>query len=109
MTDHELPQPREGCVSCQRLIAQNQRLWRRIQELERQDRFRQWQMAQLRQEVAELAQKLNRNSRNSSLPPSANPPSAPPATAKEPTGKKIGAQRGHPGVSSGVVASRAGQ
>ena len=75
----------------------NQGLWQRIQELERKDRFREWQMAQLRQEVAELVQKLSRNSRNSSIPPSANPLSAPPPGKKEPTGRKIGGQRGHKG------------
>ena len=34
--------------------------------------------------VAELEQRLNRNSRNSSLPPSQDPPSAPPRSQHQP-------------------------
>jgi transposase len=54
-------------------------------------------MAQLQQQVQELNQKLNRNSTNSSLPPSSDPPGASPPVSKEPTGRSIGAQKGHPG------------
>jgi transposase len=54
-------------------------------------------IAQLQEDVAELKRQLNRNSSNSSLPPSANPPAAPPPVKKQPTGRKIGAQAGHVG------------
>src|SRR5665647_2632985 len=47
--------------------------------------------------VAELEQRLNRSSRNSSLPPSADPPSAPPRPRQAASGRRAGAQPGHPG------------
>lgn len=40
---------------------------------------------------------LTKTSQNSSLPPSSDPPSTSRRQAKSPTGKKRGAQRGHPG------------
>lgn len=47
--------------------------------------------------VEDLEARLNRNSGNSDVPPSANPPSAPKPTPKKPTGKKPGGQPGHRG------------
>ncbi len=47
--------------------------------------------------VAELERRLNRSSRNSSLPPSQDPPSAPPRPRGEGSGRKRGGQRGHEG------------
>ncbi len=47
--------------------------------------------------VAELEQRLNRTSRNSSLPPSQDPPSAPPRSAARASGRRRGAQPGHEG------------
>ena len=46
--------------------------------------------------IAKLERQLNRSSRNSSQPPSADAPSVPPC-AKSPTGRKQGAQPGHEG------------
>ncbi|MCA1700085.1 MAG: IS66 family transposase [Actinobacteria bacterium] len=46
--------------------------------------------------VAELERRLNRSSRNSSLPPSQDPPSAPPRPGK-PSGRRRGGQPGHEG------------
>jgi transposase len=46
--------------------------------------------------VAELERRLNRSSRNSSLPPSQDPPSAPPRPARG-SGRKRGGQNGHEG------------
>src|SRR5450756_2527338 len=51
----------------------------------------------LESRVAELEQRLNRNSRNSSLPPSADPPSVPPRPRQAASGRRAGAQPGHPG------------
>jgi hypothetical protein len=42
--------------------------------------------------VAELEQRLNRTSHNSSLPPSQDPPSAPPRPQKPQSGRKPGGQ-----------------
>jgi len=47
--------------------------------------------------VAELEQRLNRSSRNSSLPPSQDPPSAPPRPRQPGSGRKRGGQPGHLG------------
>ena len=47
--------------------------------------------------VAELERRLNRSSRNSSLPPSQDPPSAPPRLGGKGSGRKRGGQHGHEG------------
>jgi hypothetical protein len=47
--------------------------------------------------VAELERRLNRSSRNSSLPPSQDPPSAPPRPKKPASGPRPGGQPGHEG------------
>src|SRR5712691_2663939 len=49
--------------------------------------------------VAELEQRLNRSSHNSSLPPSQDPPSAPPRPGQAGSGRKRGGQPGHEGKS----------
>jgi transposase len=51
----------------------------------------------LEERVAELERRLNRSSRNSSLPPSQDPPSAPPRPRGEGSGRKRGGQHGHEG------------
>jgi len=47
--------------------------------------------------VDELEQRLNRSSRNSSLPPSQDPPSAPPRPKQPGSGRRRGGQAGHEG------------
>src|SRR5438132_1393935 len=47
--------------------------------------------------IAELERRLNRNSRNSSAPPSSDPPSDMPKRSKDRTGRKRGGQPGHEG------------
>jgi transposase len=47
--------------------------------------------------VAELERRLNRSSRNSSLPPSQDPPSAPPRPRRPGSGRTRGGQPGHQG------------
>jgi transposase len=47
--------------------------------------------------IAELERRLNRNSRNSSLPPSADPPGAPPRKRTPSLDRKRGGQHGHKG------------
>jgi transposase len=47
--------------------------------------------------VAELEQRLNRSSHNSSLPPSQDPPSAAPRSRKRGSGRSRGGQPGHEG------------
>jgi transposase len=48
--------------------------------------------------VAELERRLNRSSRNSSLPPSQDPPSAPPRPDTKGSGRGRGGQPGHEGT-----------
>jgi len=53
-------------------------------------------VAELEALVRDLTARLGTNASNSSTPPSANPPQAPEPVVKTPTGKKPGAQPGHP-------------
>ena len=59
-------------------------------------RERDERLAALETRVRQLEARLGKNASNSSLPPSANPPQAPTPVVKTPTGKKRGAQHGHP-------------
>jgi transposase len=54
-------------------------------------------IAELEAEVRDLRGHLQRNSSNSSIPPSADPPGAPKPVVKHPTGRQPGGQPGHPG------------
>lgn len=54
-------------------------------------------IAVLEAQVRELLAQLQRNSTNSSTPPSANPPGAPKPVIKRPTGRRRGGQTGHHG------------
>src|ERR1043165_474451 len=54
-------------------------------------------IAELEQQVRDLQERLNQNSTNSSVPPSANPPDAPKPVVKSRSGRKAGGQPGHPG------------
>ena len=54
-------------------------------------------LAKQEERIAELERQLKRNSRNSSLPPSADPPGAPPRKRAPSSGRKRGAQHGHKG------------
>jgi|GEM_PF-3985906 len=62
------------------------------------------QCAQLLNRVTELEalvrdheERLNQNSSNSSIPPSANPLGAPKPVVRVPSGRSPGGQKGHPG------------
>ncbi len=58
----------------------------------------QQQIAQLQAELHELRCQLNRNSSNSSSPPSADPPGAPKPVVKTGSPRRPGGQPGHPGA-----------
>src|SRR5664280_400705 len=55
------------------------------------------QVARQGERISQLERRLNRNSRNSSQPPSADPPSAPLRRSKDSSGRPQGAQPGHEG------------
>ena len=62
------------------------------------------QVEALRRENAMLKERLNKNSRNSSKPPSSDSLAKPkPSSLREKSGKKPGAQRGHPGHGFSLV------
>ncbi len=58
----------------------------------------QQQVEELRAQVKELQDRLALNSRNSSKPPSSNTPAQRPKSSRTRSGKKPGAQQGHPGT-----------
>src|SRR5450830_1739007 len=70
--------------------AQNALLRREVAELSER-------LAKQEERIAELERRLNRNSRNSSLPPSQDPPAAPERRQAPPSGRGRGAQPGHSG------------
>jgi hypothetical protein len=51
----------------------------------------------LQKRVAELEERVNQTSRNSSKPPSSDPPNAPPRPKSPPSGREAGGQPGHVG------------
>jgi transposase len=55
------------------------------------------QIARLETEVARLREQVNKNSHNSSKPPSSDRPHTPPSPKSEPSGRKAGGQKGHHG------------
>jgi transposase len=61
------------------------------------------EIAQLKATVEELAQRLGRNSRNSSQPPSADPPQTPNRSRRDPSGRRPGGQPGHEGQTRALV------
>jgi transposase len=67
----------------------------RIARLEQELAEARAELKELWAELRELKARLDQNSSNSSLPPSANPPSAPKPVIKKPTGRKPGGQAGH--------------
>ncbi len=61
-------------------------------------------IAQLNQTIQELKEQLNKNSKNSSKPPSSDGFKKPaPKSLRKPTGKKAGGQNGHQGTHLAVV------
>jgi len=82
------------------LAAENALLRRQVAELSAR-------IAKQDERIAELERRLDRNSRNSSLPPSLDPPSAPERRQAAPSGRARGAQPGHPGRGRHLAPSEA--
>lgn len=61
-------------------------------------------IAQLNQTIQELKEQINKNSKNSSKPPSSDGFKKPaPKSLRKPSGKKAGGQEGHPGTHLAVI------
>jgi transposase len=65
------------------------------------------EVAQLKATVEELAQRLGRNSRNSSQPPSADPPQVMRRARRESSGRRPGGQPGHEGQTRALIPAEA--
>lgn len=61
-------------------------------------------IAQLNQTIQELKERLNKNSKNSSKPPSSDGLKKTAKSLRKPSGKKQGGQEGHPGTHLAVIA-----
>lgn len=96
--DHQQDTP--VCQGCrrrdQRIAALHQQiadLQAQLQHLRQQTRRT---TADLKSQLQEARDRAQRNSSNSSLPPSTNPPDAPKPTPQKPSGRQPGGQPGHP-------------
>ena len=72
-------------------------LWEENQILKEQVKRLQTQVAELQDEVRTLKERVNKNSQNSSKPPSSDPPQTPKYPKAEVTGEKKGGRNGHHG------------
>jgi transposase len=72
-------------------------LWQENQTLKAQVAKLEQQVEGLQVEVGKLRERVNKNSQNSSKPPSSDPPQTPRYPKPEPSGAKKGGQQGHHG------------
>jgi len=72
-------------------------LWQVNGSLKPQATMQQEQIARLERELARLREQVNKNSQNSSKPPSSDGPGAPTRPKGESSGQKAGGQKGHHG------------
>ena len=82
--------PAVGCGTCAFLAAKVDLLTAQLADVRQE-------AEQLRQRVTDLQSRVDQNSSNSHLPPSADPPWAKKPSPKKPTGKPRGGQKGHRG------------
>lgn len=72
-------------------------LWEENRTLKEQVERLQTQMTTMQGEIAKLHERINKNSQNSSKPPSSDPPQKRKYSKAEVSGEKTGGQNGHPG------------
>jgi hypothetical protein len=80
-------------------------LWHENQGFKQQVTALEEQMASLQAEVERLREQVNKNSGNSSKPPSSDPPQVRKYPKREKSGRKRGGQKGHPGKGRQLKAS----
>jgi transposase len=92
--DHQPGTPLcSGCRQRDRIIAS---LQQRVTGLEAQLQKARHTTTKLKGQLQQARDRGQRNSSNSSIPPSTNPPDAPKPAPKKPSGRKPGGQPGHP-------------
>jgi transposase len=92
--DHQPGTPLcSGCRQRDRIIAS---LQQRVTGLEAQLQKARQTTTKLKGQLQQARDRGQRNSSNSSIPPSTNPPDAPKPAPKKPSGRKPGGQPGHP-------------
>lgn len=92
--------PAAGRVAIMFLLKQNQLLEHRTYSYHLEVEGLKTEMERLKKlelEVAELRERLGKNSQNSSKPPSSDPPTASRPNQRQPTGRQRGGQPGHQG------------
>ena len=90
--DREMPPP----ASWEEALTLLRALWEEAAELRQAN-------ARLTQRVEELEARLKQNSTNSSRPPSSDPPGTPAPPPRSPSGRRRGAQPGHPAHQRALV------
>ncbi len=88
----------EACELISELRSQNTILQQENSQLRQQLQHQSKQLREQSEQLTELQERLNKNSTNSSKPPSSDGPQVV-RPKKKPTGKKQGAQKGHRGTS----------
>ena len=88
----------------EQLLQQNNTLTSNLNSLQQSFDAQTQLIAQLNQTIHELKEQLNKNSKNSSKPPSSDGFKKPaPKSLRKPSGKKVGGQNGHPGTHLAVI------
>jgi transposase len=101
--------PREDIVALYEQDGQDavvelvEHLFAQLADQQEQSRIQREMIASLTARLKELEDRLAKNSRNSSKPPSSDPVKPNPKSLRKKSGKKPGGQKGHPGTTLSLV------